>query len=233
MWRCNRGGEAPAPAGQVRRDPRRVGCSERRVRHGRPPTATFEYTQTPASSLSVAEKAKDQAHVMTVVTSWVPRRRSAALRCWCWVSVSSAGWAGAAAPVPSRATGCRTHTTWNRSLRSKPRRPSRSSWPGAGRGDETTKSRDREIMNAVRGVHHRRCLSGEPPQPSRQAGLPAQHGPWLGDVDVGPSTERPSARSRATGWPSSGSGPGTTSGSSPTTDSKWHVADARRCRTAV
>jgi hypothetical protein len=40
----------------------------------RPPqlAQTFEYTQTPASSLSVAEKAKDQAHVMTVVTSWVP-----------------------------------------------------------------------------------------------------------------------------------------------------------------
>ena len=40
----------------------------------RPPQVaqTFQYTQTPASSLSAADKARDQAHVMTIVTWWVP-----------------------------------------------------------------------------------------------------------------------------------------------------------------
>jgi Porin PorA len=33
---------------------------------------TFQYTQTPASSLSVADTARDQARVMTIVTWWVP-----------------------------------------------------------------------------------------------------------------------------------------------------------------
>jgi hypothetical protein len=40
----------------------------------RPPqlAQTFEYTQTPASSLSTADKARDQAQVMIIVTWWVP-----------------------------------------------------------------------------------------------------------------------------------------------------------------
>jgi len=40
----------------------------------RPPqlAQTFQYTQTPASSLSTADKARDQARVMTIVTWWVP-----------------------------------------------------------------------------------------------------------------------------------------------------------------
>ena len=40
----------------------------------RPPqlAQTFQYTQTPASSLSTADKAREQAHMMTIVTWWVP-----------------------------------------------------------------------------------------------------------------------------------------------------------------
>jgi hypothetical protein len=40
----------------------------------RPPqlAQTFQYTQTPASSLSTADKAREQAQVMTIVTWWVP-----------------------------------------------------------------------------------------------------------------------------------------------------------------
>ncbi len=40
----------------------------------RPPqlAQTFQYTQTPASSLATADKARDQARMMTIVTWWVP-----------------------------------------------------------------------------------------------------------------------------------------------------------------
>jgi Porin PorA len=40
----------------------------------RPPqlAQTFQYTQTPQSSLATADKARDQAQVMTIITWWVP-----------------------------------------------------------------------------------------------------------------------------------------------------------------
>ena len=86
----------------------------------RPPqlAQTFEYTQTPASSLSIADKARDQAHVMTIVTWWVPGAMARARPARCWVSVSSAGGVGARAarvrrrledaPGPSARTRRRT-----------------------------------------------------------------------------------------------------------------------------
>jgi hypothetical protein len=45
----------------------------------RPPqlAQTFAYTQTPASSLATADKAREQAHVMTLVTRWVPAAMTA------------------------------------------------------------------------------------------------------------------------------------------------------------
>ena len=72
----------------------------------RPPqlAQTFQYTQTPASSFSTADKARDQAHVMTIVTWWVPEQWPGSAWC-CWVSACSACSAGGSSPLCSAEPG--------------------------------------------------------------------------------------------------------------------------------
>ena len=129
----------------------------------RPPqlAQTFQYTQTPASSLSTADKARDQAHVMTIVTWWVPGAMGAlglAL-----LGLGLFGWRGGrsrrsgAPPVENaRGRACRARPTPNRPLRSGPTRPRRSPWWERCRQPRSTGRRMRRRSQPSRGNHEHR-----------------------------------------------------------------------------
>ena len=98
----------------------------------RPPqlAQTFQYTQTPASSLATADKARDQARVMTIVTWWVPGAMAGlgvvllGLGLFGWFrGRSRRPGAPSLEEIPAPAA-----PDEERPLKSGPTRPSRSSW---------------------------------------------------------------------------------------------------------